>query len=77
MREVVQGGGEDLVRLLDDRLYAFNQDATGYRDGGDLCFSVEEDGEVRGLRGRSAGGGPGRPSSPVSARGSVACWGRR
>jgi len=46
MREVVQGGGEDLVRLLDDRLYAFNQDATGYRDGEDLRFSVAEGGEV-------------------------------
>lgn len=44
--EVVQGGGDDLVRLLDDRLYAFNQDATGYRDGEDLRFSVEQDGEV-------------------------------
>ncbi len=44
--EVVQGGGEDLVRLLDDRLYAFNQEATGYRDGEDLRFSVEEGGEV-------------------------------
>ena len=46
MPEVVQGGGEDLVRLLDDRLYAFNQEATGYRDGDDLRFRVEEGGEV-------------------------------
>lgn len=39
-------GAEGLARLLDDRLYAFNQDATGYRDGDDLNFAVEEDGEV-------------------------------
>ena len=38
--------GEDLARLLEERLYAFNQDATGYRDGADLCFAVEEEGEV-------------------------------
>lgn len=45
MVEVVPGG-EGLGQLLDDRLYAFNQDATGYRDGEDLAFQVEEDGEV-------------------------------
>jgi ribosomal protein S18 acetylase RimI-like enzyme len=45
MVEVV-AAGEDLVRLLDERLYEFNQDATGYRDGDDLRFAVEEDGEV-------------------------------
>ena len=45
MVEVVPGG-ERLGQLLDDRLYAFNQDATGYRDGVDLAFQVEGDGEV-------------------------------
>lgn len=55
--EVVQGGGDDLVRLLDDRLYAFNQEATAYRDGEDLAFRVEEGGEiVAGCAGYTWGG---------------------
>ena len=45
MAEVVRAGG-DLGRWLEERLYDFNQDATGYRDGRDLAFAVEEGGEV-------------------------------
>jgi len=49
--------GEDLGQLLEDRLYAFNQDATGYRDGDDLNFAVEEAGEiVAGVAGYTWGG---------------------
>jgi len=49
--------GEDLGRLLEARLYAFNQDATGYRDGDELCFAVEEGGEVvAGVAGYTWGG---------------------
>jgi N-acetylglutamate synthase-like GNAT family acetyltransferase len=33
---------------LEDRLYAFNQQATGYTDGEDLGFVVEEAGELVG-----------------------------
>jgi len=49
--------GEDLGRLLEARLYAFNQDATGYRDGDDLAYAVEEGGEVvAGVAGYTWGG---------------------
>lgn len=57
MPAAVVPGGEGLTRLLDDRLYAFNQAATGYRDGQDLAFQVEEVGEiVAGCAGYTWGG---------------------
>ena len=57
MAAQVVPAGEDLGRLLEARLYAFNQDATGYRDGDDLAFAVEEAGEVvAGVAGYTWGG---------------------
>lgn len=43
--------------LLEDRLYAFNRQATGYDDGRDLAFTCDEAGEmVAGAAGYSWGG---------------------
>lgn len=54
---VVVPAGEDLGSWLEDGLYDFNQDATGYRDGEDLAFAVEEAGAVvAGCAGYSWGG---------------------
>jgi N-acetylglutamate synthase-like GNAT family acetyltransferase len=52
----VQAVGE-LAQQLEDRLYAFNQEATGHWGGADLAFAVEEDGVlVAGLSGYVWGG---------------------
>jgi len=49
--------GEELGPRLEDELYAFNQAATGYRDGADLAFKVEEAGDlVAGISGYTWGG---------------------
>ena len=55
MAEVVPAG-EDLGRLLEDRLYEFNQAATGYHDGEDLAFAVEGGEVVAGCAGYTWGG---------------------
>jgi ribosomal protein S18 acetylase RimI-like enzyme len=53
----IVAAGEDLGAELEARLYDFNQDATGYRDGQDLAFRAEDGGElVGGVAGYTWGG---------------------
>jgi len=57
----VSGGivpaGNELAARLEDELYAFNQDVTGYRDGVDLAFKLEDEGGLAaGIAGYTWGG---------------------